>query len=113
MKPSEGNLSPCDPKDEKVALQSLFNLFLVARSLSATFHTDLISNFKSVIQNLLKSFVQVSPKVWHKDDPSPAKIDCRTEVDEGFDQYREEPPGIEVPEFHDVPKKTIYLQSLD
>lgn len=44
---------------------------------------------------------------------TPAKIDCRTEVDEGFDQYREEPPGIEVPEFHDVPKKIIYLQSLD
>lgn len=60
--PSEGNLSPCDPKDEKVAFQSLFNLFLVARSLSATFHTDVISNFKSVIQKPLTSFVQVSPK---------------------------------------------------
>lgn len=117
VKWSDVNLPPRDPKDERVALQSLLILFLIDMSLSATIHIDIDSNFKSVIQKPQTSFVQVSPKrVWHKDDPSdtPAKIDYRTEFDERFDRYRaEEPTGIKVPESHDVLKKTIYLQSPD
>ena len=83
-------------------LQSLLILVLIAVSLSATFHTDANGNFSSVIKKPLPSFAQVSQKkVWHQGDLSdtPAKIDYRMESTEGFDQYQEAPPGIEMPKF--------------
>ena len=83
-------------------LQSLLILVLIAVSLSATFHTDANGNFSSVIQKPLPSFTQVSQKkVWHQGDLSdtPAKTDYRMESTEGFDQYQEAPPGIEMPKF--------------
>ena len=65
-------------------------------------HTDANDNFSSGIQKPLPSFAQVSQKkVWHQGDLSdtPAKIDYRMESTEGFDQYQEAPPGMEMPQF--------------
>ena len=103
VQPPAGNLPSRYPKNKEVALsQSLLILVLIAVSLSATFHTDANGNFSSVIQKPLPSFAQVSQKkVWHQGDLSdtPAKIDYRMESTEGFDQYQEAPPGMEMPKF--------------
>ena len=103
VQPPAGNLPSRYPKNKEVALsQSLLILVLIAVSLSATFLTDANGNFSSVIQKPLPSFVQVSQKkVWHQGDLSdtPAKIDYRMESTEGFDQYQEAPPGMEMPKF--------------
>ena len=103
VKPSAGILPSRSPNNKEVALsQSLLILVLIAVSLSATFHTDANGNFRSVIQKPPPSFAQVSQKkVWHQGDLSntPAKIDYRMESNEGFDQYKEAPPGMEMPKF--------------
>ena len=75
---------------------------LIAVSLSATFQTVTNGTFRSVIQKPLPSFAQLSQKkVWHQGDLSDtsAKIDYRMESTEGFDQYQEAPPGMEMPKF--------------
>ena len=103
VQPPAGNLPSRYPKNKEVALsQSLLILVLIAVPLSATFHTDANGNFRSVIQKPLPSFAQVSQKkVWHQCNLSdtPAKIDYRMESTEGFDQYQEAPPGMEMPKF--------------
>ena len=103
VKPSAGILPSRSPNNKEVALsQSLLILVLIAVSLSATFHTDANGNFRSVIQKPPPSFAQVSQKkVWHQGDlfDAPAKIDYRMESNEGFDQYKEAPPGMEMPKF--------------
>ena len=103
VQPPAGNLPSRYPKNKEVALsQSLLILVLIAVPLSATFHTDANGNFRSVIQKPLPSFAQVSQKkVWHPRDLSdtPAKIDYIMESTEGFDQYQEVPPGMEMPKF--------------
>ena len=103
VQPPAGNLPSCYPKKKEVALsQSLLILVLIAVPLTATFHPDANGNFRSVIQKPLPSFAQVSQKkVWHQCDVSdtPAKIDYRMESTEGFDQYQEAPPGMEMPKF--------------
>ena len=91
------------PNNKETAIsQSLLLLVLIAVSLSATFHTNANGNFRSVIQKPLTSFAQVSQKkVWHQGNFSdtPAKIDYRMESNEGFDQYQEALPGMEMPKF--------------
>ena len=103
VKPSAGILPSRSPNNKEVAIsQSLLILVLIAVSLSATFHTDANGNFRSVIQKPPPSFAQVSQKkVWHQGDLSdiPAKTDYRMESNEGFDQYQEAPPGMEMPKF--------------
>ena len=103
VKPSVGILPSRSPNNKEVAIsQSLLVLVLIAVSLSATFHTDANGNFRSVIQKPPPSFAQVSQKkVWHQGDlfDAPAKIDYRMESNEGFDQYKEAPPGMEMPKF--------------
>ena len=103
LKPSVGILPSRSPNNKEVAIsQSLLILVLIAVSLSATFHTDANGNFRSVIQKPPPSFAQVSQKkVWHQGDLSdaPAKIDYRMESNEGFDQYQEALPGMEMPKF--------------
>ena len=103
VKPSAGILPSRSPNNKEVAIsQSLLILVLIAVSLSAIFHTDANGNFRSVIQKPPPSFAQVSQKkVWHQGDLSntPAKIDYRMESNEGFDQYKEAPPGMEMPQF--------------
>ena len=103
VQPPEGNLPSRYPKNKEVTLsQSLLLLVLIAVSLSATFHADRNGKFRSVIQNPLPSFAQVSQKrVWHQGDLSdtPAKIDYRMESNEGFDQNQEALPGMEIPKF--------------
>ena len=103
VQPPVGNLPSRYPKNKEVAIsQSLLILVFIAVSLSATFHTDANGNFRSVIQKPPPSFAQVSQKkVWHQGDLSdiPAKTDYRMESNEGFDQYQEAPPGMEMPKF--------------
>ena len=103
VQPPVGNLLSRYPKNKEVAIsQSLLILVLIAVSLSVTFHTDANGNFRSVIQKPPPSFAQVSQKkVWHQGDLSdtPAKTDYRMESNEGFDQYQEAPPGMEMPKF--------------
>ena len=103
LKPSVGILPSRSPNNKEVAIsQSLLLLVLIAVSLSALFHTDANGNFRSVIQKPPPSFAQVSQKkVWHQGDLSdtPAKTDYRVESNEGFDQYKEAPPGMEMPKF--------------
>ena len=103
VQPAAGDLPSRYPKNKEVVIsQSLLILVLIAVSLSATFHTDANGNFRSVIQKPPPSFAQVSQKkVWHQGDLSntPAKTDYRMESNEGFDQYKEAPPGMEMPKF--------------
>ena len=103
VKSSAGSLPSRYPNNKEVALsQSLLILVLIAVSLSATFHTDANGNFRSLIQKPLPSFAQVSQKkVWHQGDLSdtPTKTDYRMESNEGFDQYQEASPGMEMPKF--------------
>ena len=103
VKPSAGILPFRSPNNKEIAIsQSLLILVLIAVSLSATFHTDANGNFRSVIQKPPPSFAQVSQKkVWHQGDLSdiPAKTDHRMESNEGFNQYKEAPPGMEMPKF--------------
>ena len=103
VQPAAGDLPSRYPKNKEVVIsQSLLILVLIAVSLSATFHTDANGNFSSVIQKPPPSFAQVSQKkVWHQGDlfDAPAKIDYRMESNEGFDQYKEAPPGMEMPKF--------------
>ena len=116
VQPPAGNLPSRYPKNKEVALsQSLLILVLIAVSLSATFHTDANGNFSSVIQKPLPSFAQVSQKkVWHQGDLSdtPAKIDYRMESTEGFDQYQEAPPGMEMPKFMMHLKRLLILRPM-
>ena len=54
-------------------------------------------------------------RFWHQGDLSdaPAKIDYRMESTKGFDRYREAPPVMVMPKFHDVANKNIYPQTPD
>ena len=116
VKPSAGILPSRSPNNKEVALsQSLLILVLIAVSLSATFHTDANGNFRSVIQKPPPSFAQVSQKkVWHQGDlfDAPAKIDYRMESNEGFDQYKEAPPGMEMPKFMMHLRRLLILRTM-
>ena len=116
VKPSAGILPFRSPNNKEIAIsQSLLILVLIAVSLSATFHTDANGNFRSVIQKPPPSFAQVSQKkVWHQGDLSdtPAKTDYRMESNEGFDQYQEAPPGMEMPKFMMHLKRLLILRPM-
>ena len=53
-------------------------------------------------------------KVWHQGDLSdtPAKIDYRMESNEGFDQYQEAPPGMEMPKLMMHLKRLLILKPM-
>ena len=117
VQPAAGDLPSRYPKNKEVVIsQSLLILVLIAVSLSATFHTDANGNFRSVIQKPPPSFAQVSQKkVWHQGDLSdtPAKTDYRMESNEGFDRYKEAPPGMEMPKFMMYLRRLLILRPMN
>ena len=89
---------------------------LITVSQSATIHNDANDNFRSVIQKTTTVLrTDVTKKVWHQGDlfDTSAKSDYRMESNKGFDRYQEAPPGIVMPKFHYVSKKSIYPQTPD